>query len=83
MLREKAAEGTAYVFEQQKDKPTAQQRDHWRKTLDPAWRLPTKKTPIAWFTGTNDRFYRCKASETAELNAPKIRCGQKRLLSEH
>jgi dienelactone hydrolase len=37
--------------------PTAQQRDRWRTTLDPAWRLPTKKTPIAWFTGTNDKFY--------------------------
>ncbi|MBI3860412.1 MAG: hypothetical protein HY290_00800 [Planctomycetia bacterium] len=37
--------------------PTAQQRERWRTTLDPAWRLPTKKTPIAWITGTNDGFY--------------------------
>jgi dienelactone hydrolase len=36
--------------------PTAQ-RDRWRTTLDPAWRLPTKKTPIGWFTGTNDKFF--------------------------
>jgi len=36
---------------------TPQEREHWRTTLDPAWRLPTSKTPIAWFTGTNDRFY--------------------------
>lgn len=37
--------------------PPPAERERWRKTLDPAWRLPTKKTPIAWFTGTNDRFY--------------------------
>jgi pimeloyl-ACP methyl ester carboxylesterase len=32
-------------------------RDHWRKTLDPAWRLPRRDTPLAWFTGTNDWFF--------------------------
>jgi dienelactone hydrolase len=32
-------------------------REHWRKTLDPAWRLPRCKTPIAWFTATNDWFF--------------------------
>src|SRR5262245_25817252 len=37
--------------------PTPAERERWRKTLDPAWRLPTKKTPIAWITGTNDGFY--------------------------
>lgn len=31
--------------------------DRWRQTLDPAWRLPNRKTPMAWFTGTNDNFY--------------------------
>ena len=31
--------------------------DRWRQTLDPAWRLPNRTTPIAWFTGTNDNFY--------------------------
>ncbi len=37
--------------------PPPEERERWRTTLDPAWRLPTKKTPIAWFTGTNDAFY--------------------------
>jgi len=37
--------------------PSPQERQRWSKTIDPAWRLPTKKTPIAWFTGTNDGFY--------------------------
>jgi dienelactone hydrolase len=32
-------------------------REHWAKTLDPAWRLQHRKTPVAWFTGTNDGFY--------------------------
>jgi dienelactone hydrolase len=32
-------------------------RKHWQTTLDPAWRLAQSKTPIAWFTGTNDSFY--------------------------
>jgi len=32
-------------------------RERWRTTLDPALRLPNTKTPIAWFTGTNDGFY--------------------------
>src|SRR5205823_6639696 len=27
------------------------------ETLDPATRLQYTKTPIAWFTGTNDQFY--------------------------
>ncbi len=40
-----------------REPPTPQQRERWSKTLDPALRLPTKKTPIAWFTGTNDGFY--------------------------
>ena len=40
-----------------KTPPSPADRERWRKTLDPAWRLPTKKTPIAWFTGTNDEFY--------------------------
>jgi dienelactone hydrolase len=39
------------------DSPGPAERERWRKTLDPAWRLRTAKTPIAWFTGTNDRFY--------------------------
>ncbi|HTI50953.1 MAG TPA: hypothetical protein VL475_08380 [Planctomycetaceae bacterium] len=37
--------------------PVPSERERWRTTLDPAWRLPTKKTPIAWITGTNDAFY--------------------------
>jgi len=37
--------------------PAPEQRERWRTTLDPAWRLSTKKTPIAWITGTNDGFY--------------------------
>ncbi len=40
-----------------KTPPSPADRERWSKTLDPAWRLPTKKTPIAWFTGTNDEFY--------------------------
>lgn len=32
-------------------------RDRWLKTLDPAWRLQYSKTPIAWFTGTQDFAY--------------------------
>jgi dienelactone hydrolase len=32
-------------------------RERWKSTLDPAWRLNKTKTPIAWFTGTNDTFY--------------------------
>jgi dienelactone hydrolase len=32
-------------------------REHWRTTLDGAFRLRTRKTPIAWFTGTNDWFF--------------------------
>jgi dienelactone hydrolase len=40
-----------------REPPTPAQRERWSKTLDPALRLPTKKTPIAWFTGTNDGFY--------------------------
>lgn len=33
----------------------------WQTTLDPAFRLPRTKTPIAWFTGTNDTFYHLPA----------------------
>jgi dienelactone hydrolase len=40
-----------------KQPPTNEDRLRWQKTLDPAWRLPMKKTPIAWVTGTNDAFY--------------------------
>ncbi|RPI77217.1 MAG: hypothetical protein EHM42_14055, partial [Planctomycetaceae bacterium] len=40
-----------------REPPSAAERARWHNTLDPAWRLPTKKTPIAWFTGTNDQFY--------------------------
>ncbi len=32
-------------------------REHWRTTLDPAFRLATRPTPIGWFTGVNDQFY--------------------------
>ena len=32
-------------------------RQHWRMTLDPAMRLCYRKTPMGWFTGTNDGFY--------------------------
>ena len=32
-------------------------REHWRTTLDPAFRLAQRKTPIGWFTGANDHFY--------------------------
>ncbi len=32
-------------------------RERWRTTLDPAFRLPKRKTPIAWFTGSNDFAY--------------------------
>jgi len=45
------------VSQNGKNPPTSATRERWRTTLDPAWRLPTKKTPIAWFTGTNDAFY--------------------------
>ncbi|MCY2962709.1 MAG: hypothetical protein NT069_03500 [Planctomycetota bacterium] len=37
--------------------PTPADRERWRVTLDPAARLARRKTPIAWFTGTNDQFY--------------------------
>ena len=37
--------------------PSPAERERWTRTLDPAWRLPTRVTPIAWFTGTNDQFY--------------------------
>jgi dienelactone hydrolase len=30
---------------------------HWLSTLDPGPRLKRNKTPIGWFTGTNDMFY--------------------------
>ena len=32
-------------------------REHWRTTLDPAFRLAQQQTPIGWFTGANDHFY--------------------------
>lgn len=32
-------------------------RKRWQETLDPALRLADCKTPIAWFTATNDSFY--------------------------
>lgn len=32
-------------------------RERWRTTLDPSWRLQNVKTPMGWFTGTNDWFY--------------------------
>jgi len=32
-------------------------RARWKTTLDPSARLAKSKTPIAWFTGTNDLFY--------------------------
>jgi dienelactone hydrolase len=32
-------------------------RKRWAQSLDPALRLSKSKTPIAWFTGTNDTFY--------------------------
>jgi dienelactone hydrolase len=32
-------------------------RKRWAETLDPAGRLGKTKTPIGWFTGTNDQFY--------------------------
>ena len=37
--------------------PGPAEREHWRKTLDPGWRLQYRQTPIAWLTGTNDGFY--------------------------
>ena len=37
--------------------PSAEQRERWRVTLDPAWRLALRKTPMGWFTTTNDAFY--------------------------
>lgn len=37
--------------------PSDEQRERWRVTLDPAWRLPERKTPIGWITTTNDAFY--------------------------
>ena len=35
--------------------PAAQEL--WRSTLDPAFRLARRATPIGWFTGANDSFY--------------------------
>jgi dienelactone hydrolase len=45
------------VSQNGRDVPTPEQRARWSVTLDPAWRLSTRKTPIAWFTTTNDAFY--------------------------
>lgn len=39
------------------EKRDAAFRQRWRTTLDPGLRLAARKTPIAWFTGTNDQFY--------------------------
>lgn len=41
----------------QSAKHDAEFRERWRTTLDPAWRLRGRDTPIAWFTGTNDVFF--------------------------
>jgi len=48
-------------------------REHWRTTLDPAWRLPKSKVPIGWFTGANDQFYWMPAlmSSYAMAGGPK------------
>ena len=46
-----------------------------RPRLDPAWRLPTKKTPIAWITGTNDAFY----SLDAVMKSYEMAAGAKHL----
>jgi dienelactone hydrolase len=40
-----------------KSRHDAAHLERWRTTLDPAWRLKNVKTPIAWFTTTNDNFY--------------------------
>ena len=39
------------------DKRDKVYRERWRTTLDPARRLATSKTAVAWFTGANDQFY--------------------------
>jgi len=48
-------------------------RERWRTTLDPAWRLPASKVPLAWFSGTNDHFYWMPAlmSSYARAGGPK------------
>ncbi len=43
--------------------------ERWRTTLDPAWRLSQSRTPIAWFTGTNDWFYRLPALMASQAMA--------------
>ncbi len=58
-----------------RDAPTPEMRERWRTTLDPAWRLPSKNTPIAWFTGTNDAFY----SMPALMQSYKMAAGPKHL----
>ena len=55
--------------------PSAAERERWRVTLDPAWRLPTKTTPISWLTGTNDAFY----SMPALMQSYKMAAGEKHL----
>lgn len=40
-----------------RESPGPEYRRRWQETLDPAWRLSACKTPLAWFTGTNDKFY--------------------------
>jgi len=38
-------------------KVTPEERERWKTTLDPALRLPTSKTAMGWFSGTDDVFY--------------------------
>lgn len=59
-----------------REPPSAAGRERWARTLDPAWRLPTKKTPIAWFTGTNDGFYLM----TSVMRTYEMAAGPKHLL---
>ena len=48
----------------------AHHRQRWQTTLDPAWHLKHAKTPVAWFTGTNDNFYWMPSiSQTYEMAA--------------
>ena len=51
------------------------ERERWRTTLDPAWRLPRSKTPIGWVTGTNDAFY----SMPALMKSYEMAAGEKHL----
>lgn len=40
-----------------REAPSHAEKQRWSETLDPAWRLTNRKTPMAWFTTTNDAFY--------------------------